>query len=425
MDLKQQIHERIKVHRNSTIRLLQRLVQEKSVSGNESGAQAIIIEKLREIGLHIDIWEPNYAKLQQHPFFVSPRSTFTGSSNVVGILKGLGGGKSILLNGHIDVVPEGDTSQWDFDPYSAEVINGKMYGRGASDMKGGTVALLLAIEVIQSLNIPLKGDIIFQSVIEEESGGAGTLATITRGYKADAAIIPEPTNMKIFPKQQGSMWFRLTVRGKSAHGGTRYEGVSAIDKSILVIKAMQELEKKRNEKIDDPLYQNIPIPVPINIGKISGGSWPSTVADEVILEGRIGVAPEEKMEDVQREVERQIQFLCQEDEWFTKHPVELTWFGARWVPGTIDLEHDALNTLKESFEIILGKQPVIEASPWGTDGGLFTQVANIPTIVFGPGTTEVAHHPNEYIEIEKVVEAAEIFAHMIINWCNKEKSTSA
>lgn len=425
MDLKQQIHERIKVHRNSTIRLLQRLVQEKSVSGNESGAQAIIIEKLREIGLHIDIWEPNYAKLQQHPFFVSPRSNFTDSSNVVGILKGLGGGKSILLNGHIDVVPEGDTSQWDFDPYSAEVINGKMYGRGTSDMKGGTVALLLAIEVIQSLNIPLKGDIIFQSVIEEESGGAGTLATITRGYIADAAIIPEPTNMKIFPKQQGSMWFRLTVRGKSAHGGTRYEGVSAIDKSILVIKAMQELEKKRNEKIDDPLYQNIPIPVPINIGKISGGSWPSTVADEVILEGRIGVAPEEKMEDVQSEVERQIQFLCQEDEWFNKHPVELTWFGARWVPGTIDLEHDALNALKESFEKILGKQPVIEASPWGTDGGLFTQVANIPTIVFGPGTTEVAHHPNEYIEIEKVVEAAEIFAHMIINWCNKEKSTSA
>ncbi|MBM6619371.1 peptidase [Bacillus suaedaesalsae] len=418
MELTDRIHERIKVHRNSTVRLLQRLVQERSVSGNESAAQAIIIEKLREIGLHIDIWEPNYAKLQQHPFFVSPRSTFIGSSNVVGIKKGLGGGKSILLNGHIDVVPEGDISQWENDPYSAEIKDGKMFGRGTSDMKGGTVALLLAIEVIHALNIPLKGDIIFQSVIEEESGGAGTLATITRGYTADAAIIPEPTNMKIFPKQQGSMWFRLTVRGKSAHGGTRYEGVSAIDKSILVIEAMQELERTRNEKIKDPLYQNIPIPVPINIGKINGGSWPSTVADEVRLEGRIGVAPEESMEDVKLEVERQIKLLTKKDEWFAEHPVELTWFGARWVPGTIDLEHDALKTLKNSFKEVLKREPVIEASPWGTDGGLFTQVANIPTIVFGPGTTEVAHHPNEFIEIEKVLEAAEVFAHMIVEWCN-------
>ncbi|KAA0550117.1 peptidase [Bacillus sp. BGMRC 2118] len=420
MELREQIHERILLHRNSTIRLLQRLVQEKSVSGNESPAQAIIIEKLREIGQSIDIWEPNYAKLQQHPFFVSPRSTFLGSSNVVGIKKGSGGGKSILLNGHIDVVPEGDTSQWEYDPYSAEVKDGMMFGRGTSDMKGGTVALLLAIEVINDLNISLKGDIIFQSVIEEESGGAGTLAAITRGYTADAAIIPEPTNMKIFPKQQGSMWFRLTVRGKSAHGGTRYEGVSAIDKSILVIKSMHDLEERRNERINDPLYHNIPIPVPINIGKISGGSWPSTVADEVILEGRIGVAPEESMDEVKREVERQMQSLAAQDEWFEEHPVELTWFGAKWVPGTLDLNHEALMTLTECFEEVTKNKPVIEASPWGTDGGLFTQVANIPTIVFGPGKTEVAHHPNEYIEIDKILETAEIMVHMIVNWCNKE-----
>lgn len=418
MDDQAKIKEWLALHRRSGIQLLTRLVQENSISGNESAAQAIIIEKLREIGLQIDIWEPNYAVLQHHPFFVSPRTSFTGSSNVVGIKKGSGGGKSILLNGHIDVVPEGDLSAWTNDPFCAEIKNGKMYGRGTSDMKGGSVALLLAIDAVVGLKLPLKGDIIFQSVIEEESGGAGTLAAIVRGYKADAAIIPEPTNLKIFPKQQGSMWFKIKVKGKSAHGGTRYEGVSAIEKSVIVIEQLLKLEKSRNSKIVDSLYKNVPIPVPINIGKINGGTWPSSVPDEVILEGRVGVAPEENMSEVQSEVKEMITNLSKYDEWFIQHPVELEWFGARWLPGTIDQEHEAMMVLKKNFEKVKQQKPRIEASPWGTDGGLLTQVANIPTIVFGPGTTEVAHHPDEYIIVDQIFEAAEILALTIVDWCN-------
>ncbi|WP_418909810.1 peptidase [Bacillus pinisoli] len=420
MDVQGKIHEWLTNNKEKGIKLLKRLVQERSISGHESSAQAIIIEKLRELGLEIDIWEPNFSKLQHHPYFVSPRSQFTGSSNVVGVKKGSGGGKSIILNGHIDVVPEGDMNQWEFDPYSGETINGKMYGRGTTDMKGGTVSLLLAIEAIHELELPIKGDIIFQSVIEEESGGAGTLAAIERGYKADVAIIPEPTSMKIFPKQQGSMWFRLTVNGKSAHGGTRYEGVSALEKSMLVMTKIQELEKKRNDKINDPLYQTVPIPVPINIGKVSGGNWPSSVPDQVVLEGRIGVAPDEEMEDVKQEFIEYMKKLEQDDQWFTTHPVQVTWFGARWVPGTIDLEHEAMKLLETHYSKIRKQSPVIEASPWGTDGGLFTKVGGIPTIIFGPGTTEVAHYPNEYIILDHMMEAAEILANMMVDWCNTE-----
>ncbi|MEC0666052.1 peptidase [Priestia flexa] len=404
-------------HKYEIVRLLQRFVQEASVQRDEKYVQAIVIEKLRQLQLTIDIWEPDIKELRKNEAFVSTRTNFQDSPNVVGTLKGRGGGKSILLNGHIDVVPAGDLAHWRDEPYSGMVRDGNVYGRGSTDMKGGNVALLFAIQALQELGILLKGDVIFQSVIEEESGGAGTLACVLRGYKADGAIIPEPTSMKIFSKQQGSMWFRLTIHGRSAHGGTRYEGVSAIEKAMLLIEHLQQLEKNRNARIVDPLYKNTPIPVPINIGTIKGGSWPSSVADEVIIEGRIGVAPHEKMKDVKEEVEEWLKKISVQDSWFDFHPVDLEWFGAHWLPNELDTQHPLISSLSQSYERAMGDPPTIEASPWGTDGGILSQVGKIPTVVFGPGVTEVAHFPNEYISIESVIKATEIIALTIIDWC--------
>lgn len=230
-DIQKRINQWIEDHREEGTNLLQKMVQAPSTQGNEAGAQAIVAQKLQEMGLQIDSWEPDGGELKKHSYFYSPRSEFSNSPNVVGIMKGTGGGRSIILNGHIDVVPDGDRDQWDDDPYSGAIKNGRMFGRGVTDMKGGNVSLILAMQALKENGIQLKGDVIFQSVIEEESGGAGTLAAVLRGYKADAALIPEPTNMRIFPKQQGSMWFRIHVKGRSAHGGTRYEGVSAIEKA--------------------------------------------------------------------------------------------------------------------------------------------------------------------------------------------------
>jgi acetylornithine deacetylase len=418
---KLRVRDYIYQNKKETIKLLQILVRENSVSGNESKAQAIVVEKLRELGLELDVWDPDFKEMCAHPYFISVRESFQGSPNVVAVLKGVGGGKSMILNGHIDVVPEGDLQRWEVEPYGGEVKDNKLHGRGATDMKGGNVALILAMEAIKKSGIQLKGDVYFQSVIEEESGGAGTLAAILRGYKADGVIIPEPTNMKFFIKQQGSMWFRLKVKGKVAHGGTRYEGVSAIDKSILVIQHIQKLERVRNERIDDPLYKDIPIPIPINIGTIHGGTWPSSVSDLVMLEGRFGVAPNETLEDAKHEFEKWIQELAALDEWFMKHPVEVEWFGARWVPGAIKAEHELVRTLHTNYAEITKKDPILEAAPWGTDGGLFTQVADIPMIVFGPGETKVAHYPNEYIDLNQMFLAAEIIACTLLDWCGVQE----
>lgn len=406
-------------HREHGTELLQRFVQARSTQGNEKGVQALVANELSRMGLEVDVWEPGGEELTGNPYFASPRAEFSGSPNVVGVWKGTGQGRSIILNGHVDVVPEGDMEKWEDDPYSGKIEDGKMYGRGTTDMKGGNVSLLLAIQAIQALGIRLKGDIIFQSVVEEESGGAGTLAAILRGYKADAALIPEPTNMKIFPKQQGSMWFRIHVKGQSAHGGTRYEGVSAIEKSMHVVNHILGLERVRNERVTDPLYGSIPIPFPINIGKISGGDWPSSVADLVQIEGRMGVSPEETMEEAKVEMETWLEDLKVIDPWFETHPPVLEWFGARWLPGSIDLEHKLMNTLISKFRDVVGEEPIIEASPWGTDGGLLTGVGDTPSIVFGPGVTEMAHFSNEYIELDKVFIVAEIIALTLLEWCEE------
>ena len=410
----------LKEHRSDGIKLLQKLVQEPSKRGKEGGAQAIVVEKCRQIGLDIDLWEIGDGELRNHPHFYCDRKDFKGNPNLVAVRKGSGGGKTLILNGHIDVVPEGDLTAWHDDPYSGKLEKGKVYGRGTTDMKGGNVSLLLALESIVKSGIRLKGDVIFQSVIEEESGGAGSLAAILRGYRADGAIIPEPTNMKFFPLQQGSMWFRLKIKGKSAHGGTRYEGLSAIDKSMGVIEEIKKLEKERNEEFNHPLYQNIPIPIPINIGSIKSGNWPSSVPDTAVLEGRFGVAPTETMEAAQLSLENQIKALNHTDAWFKEKPIELEWFGARWIPGSLPLDHPLMQTLSTHYEKVIGEKPLIEASPWGTDGGYLSSVGLIPVVVFGPGETKMAHDANEYIEVDKMMETAEIIALTIIEWCEME-----
>ena len=411
------IIEFIDSHQLEAVDLLSRLVQQASTQGNEQGVQAIVIEKLKSLGLEVDVWDPEYSVLAAHPYFVPSRKSYAGSPNVVGVLKGSGGGKSIILNGHIDVVPEGDRTKWTHDPFSGRVENGKIYGRGTTDMKGGNVSMLLAMEAIVRSGIKLKGDIVFQSVIEEEAGGVGTLATLIRKYKADAALIPEPTNMKLFIKQQGSMWFRVTVEGRSAHGGTRYEGVSAIEKAIVIHQAILELERRRNSRINDPLYSGIPIPVPINMGKIHGGSWPSSVADLVTIEGRIGVAPEEEMDAVKTELNHCVAEVSGKDPWLKDHPANVEFFGAQWVPNSLRHDHPFAEVMKTAYQQVYQKPVKLEASPWGTDGGLLGKVGGIPTLIIGPGETKVAHYPDEYIEIEEMIRAAKVFANVLIDWC--------
>ena len=423
MTAQEKVKEWIYTHEREAAVLLKRLIQQPSVRGKEGKTQAIIVEKCRQLGLDIDLWEiDDNPEIKEHSGFHCDRQEFSGNPNLVALLKGKGKGKSIILNGHIDVVPEGNPEEWTYPPYGGIETGGRVYGRGATDMKGGNVALLLAMEAIIRSGISLDGDVIFQSVIEEESGGAGTLAAVLRGYKADGAIIPEPTSMKIFPLQQGSSWFRIHVKGKAAHGGTRYEGKSAIELSAEVMQEIRILEEKRNAGLrKDPLYKSSSIPVPINVGSIKGGNWPSSVPEVCILEGRYGISPYETVEKAFSEMEDMVNSLNERHEWFREKPLTLEWFGARWLPGYLESGHPLLESLEKQFIHVLGRKPDIEASPWGTDGGILSTYGDTPVLVFGPGKTEKAHETDEYIELERLLEAAEVIALTILDWCGYEE----
>jgi len=271
MSVTSKLLEAIDDRKDRLAKLASDLVKFNTIAGAEAECQEYISATLKSLEFDkIDVWEPNNEELTKtFDDYVTCRDNFKGSPNVVGILKGSGGGKSLIYNVHVDVVPEGDWSDWTYPPFGGCIENGSVYGRGISDMKGANAPFWIAIEAIRSLGLKIKGDIIYQSVVEEERGGAGTLACALRGYKADAAIIPEPTDFRVCVVQQGSMWYRIKINGKAAHGATRYQGVSALDKAYSVIKSLEMLEKRRNEIYASQFYDGIPIPFTVNVGKMN------------------------------------------------------------------------------------------------------------------------------------------------------------
>ncbi|EFC35936.1 acetylornithine deacetylase [Naegleria gruberi] len=446
------IKEYLNQHKSDVKNLetFQRWVRYPSLPEQEHDVQIDIAKYLKEeLKFNkVDIWtmDEQTAELENNKFFNTPRSfdSLAKSPIVVGVLDGSAPEevetstegqvtafkkhKSLIINGHIDVVPVGNPKAWYLEnPFSGHINNSNIYGRGTTDMKGGLYAGLLAIEAVQrALNVTnMKGKIIVHSVVEEESGGAGTVSAVLRGYgHADAGIFPEPSNFLIFPQQQGSLWFRITVHGKSAHGGTRYDGISAIEKSQIVLNAIKKLEFERTHLIRNvlkqKLFENITIPVPINVGVIKGGEWPSSVPDFTVIEGRFGIIPNyETVEDAKKVLNDLVfKIIVEEDpEHFNAYPSKLEFIGASWVPGYVPLEHEFVSQLTKSFSQVTGQDPIIASSPWATDAGYVNALGNTPSVVFGPGVTHMAHQTNEYIPIENIYKAAEVIANTIVDWC--------
>ena len=413
---KEAINRYIDENKEEMLGWLQRLIQLPSVVGQEEAAQQYYANRLKEDGLAVDFWYPKKEDMGCNPYFLPYRDDYSTSPNVVGHYKGLGGGRSLMLNGHVDVVPEGE-NDWLESPWSGSRKDGCIYGRGASDMKGGLIANLIAMHTIVTLEIPLKGDVYLASVIGEETGGAGTLSLIHRGYRADAAIIPEPSNLHICPVSLGVMWFRVRVHGVAAHAANAHLGVNAISKATILIHALDECNEKERMQRKHKLYYEVPNPFNINLGQMTAGNIPTSVPEEAILEGRIAFSPDEDVESARKVVEEAVYQAAQTDPWLKEHPPVVEWYGFCLNSGKIEEDHPMMEVLKENYQAIKGEEAEISGTPWGTDAGALIRYGHTPTIVFGPGPRHTAHQANEYVEEETLLLVAKVIASAMIDWC--------
>jgi acetylornithine deacetylase len=401
------------------IDFLQNLVQTPSLSDHEHAVQEKVAKKLQSMGLEVTILPSLFDELRQHPAFGDDGFSPDQRINVLGRWKGTqtGQGQSLILNGHVDVVPAGDPDLWIDSPWSGMIRDGRLYGRGACDMKAGLCAGIFAVDVLQRLGFSPAGDVLIESVIGEETGGVGTLTTILNGFTASAAVLLEPTHLEICPVQSGALTFRLTVPGKAAHAAMKPEGVSAIEKFMLFLQAINQLEIERHKGFSHPLYDDPQNIAPINIGTVRAGEWHSTVPDELVAEGRMGVLPGEANADARAALQAVIAHVSQADPWLAVHPPRLDWFEGQFESAETPLGHPLIGCLSGAHQSVMEEKPVLRGVTYGSDMRLFINHAHIAATHYGPGDVHQAHAVNESVEVDEVLIATRVVAHLITNWC--------
>jgi acetylornithine deacetylase len=416
-DIRRMVAETVRVLRPEIVTALQELVRIPSQTGREGLAQQAVVRLMRTHGLKVDIWEPDVAELEPHAESVTLGDGFAGRPNVIGIYRARSDGRSLILNGHIDTVEVGDVSAWSHAPLGGDLSDGRLYGRGACDMKGGIIANLFALRALRLAGLEPAGDVIVESTVSEEDGGAGALAAVLRGYIADGALISEPTNLAIVTAQGGALMFRLEVRGLSAHACVRDEGVSAIEKFAYLHQGLLEFETRRSAEITHPLYAGIQIKAPINFGVVRGGSWASSVPESLVAEGRAGLVPGEDLATFKSELAAEIARLAEADPWLRNHPPEVTWLDGQFAPAGVPIDSPLVEALSQAWRETSSTPARIEAVTYGADMRHFLNTGGVPCVMFGAGNVRLAHAPNEFIPQEDLLTAVMTTALLIARWC--------
>jgi len=421
--LEQDIATEVEKQRGELTAFLQKLVQSPSLPGHEQKAQHLVADKLRSLGLSAEVVPSRLPELQDHPAFCDDGIPFHDRLNIVGHWRGTGhaanssSARSLILNGHMDVVPTGSEALWSDSPWSGALRDGKLYGRGSCDMKAGVTANIFAVQVLQALGFQPAADVLIEAVIGEESGGVGTLTTIVKGFKADAAVITEPTRLHLCPVQSGALTFRVKIRGRAIHACMKPYGVSAIEKFYRVLEAVRELEARRHLEYRNPLYEDPQNIAPINFGTMRAGDWPSTVPDELVVEGRFGVLPGESTSHAREAMAATLRTVSSQDPWLREHPPELQWFEGQFESGETAQDAPIVQMIAACHEQFLGQPPAVQGVTYGSDLRLFTNHGHIPAVLYGPGDVRNAHTVDEFVELEEVFAATRVLALLVVEWC--------
>jgi acetylornithine deacetylase len=416
-DVAHKILSAVDEKRGDIIRFLQRLVSHPSVTGDEKPIQEFIAALLRGMGLSVDMWEPDHDELKRHPAYVAVERGYENRPNVVGTYKGKGGGRSLLFNGHVDVIPAGSLDAWSVSPWEGKVSDGRLYGRGASDMKSGLAAMTMALDAVLKAGLRPKGDLFLEYTVDEELSGNGTLACILRGYRADAGICCETSSLHVQPGCIGRIWFEIQIKGKPAGIQRRFEGVSAIEKGYLVAKAVSNLEAIRINELHHPLYPDNLSSLPCMVTQFDSGTFPSAFPDTCTLKGSIASLPGEETTAVKEAFVEHIRLFSRTDPWLKDHPPNVRFVGYCGDSAEIPVDHPIVVTLTEKFTSVTGKSPPITGRQGAADIRYLIKYGNTPTVIFGPGPTEQMHATNEWVKVDDLIVATKTLALTIAEWC--------
>jgi len=396
----------------------------------ERDCQLWLQQRLHELGMETDLWDPDgptlYAKYQGRPGANQGR-TFEGRPNLAGWLKGSGGGRSVMLNGHIDVVPPGALEHWLTDPFVPVVKDGAVYGRGSVDMKGGVACMLMALTLLKELNIPLAGDVVFTTVVDEEIGGMGSLAMVDRGFKADAGIMTEPTANRIAPICHGVLWGKIVLEGIGGHAEltpNAWDTTGPVD-AIMLCRQMLDAIDVLNRRWQYDRRKNHPLmdlPNQIIVTRLQAGEHPASLAGraEIIID--VQYLPHEKDEfglggHVKRELEEYVARVCQVDPWLREHPARIEWIldaDCAEVPAT----HPFVTTFQAAVAEA-AMEPMLVGFGAHSDIGL-PGLFGTPTVNFGPGDPALCHQPNEHVPVADLVACTTAIALAIVRWSGEQ-----
>jgi len=416
-ELRRKVLEKINERREASIAFLQKIIAIPSVTGDEARIQKFLADYMTQLGLAVDAWETDWEQLKKHPAYRTVERGYEGRPNIVATLKGTGGGRSLLLNGHTDVIPVGDGKGWSDDPWSAKIKGGRIYGRGSCDMKSGVASHVMAVESILAAGGRPRGDVHINVVVDEEVSGHGTLDTVIRGYKADAGISGETSGLAVQPACIGRIWFEIEIHGKPAGIQKRYEGISGIELGNKIVKAVADLEAKRVATVTHPLYPNALDTLPCMIGSFSAGNYPSAFPANCLLKGSIGTLPGEDHEGVKQSLVQQIARSAAGDPWMKLHPPRVRFVGYDAEASEIPRNHPIVETVCRSYREITGRDPEISGRQGAADTRFLNRYADTPTVIFGPGSTAVMHADDEYVSIEDYMTAIKVMALSICDWC--------
>ena len=406
----------------------ERLIEFPTVDGGEAEAAAWTRERLDDLGFETYEWEADAEALAQHSSFPDdPDLIDTEDRPSVGGVLEFGdpdAGPTLLLNGHIDVVPA-DEDAWSsppFEPVWGETDDGgeTLTGRGAVDMKSPVAACVFAAldAAERAEDADLNGRLVVEAVAGEEEGGIGAAAAALSNpypFERDAAIVAEPTELTPITATEGTVMKRLEIQGRAAHAASRWRGEDVLPHFERIRAAFKDLEAERGESVTHPLYEEYPVPWPIVIGIVEAGNWASSVPSSLTAEMRFGVAPGETVDEVEQQYEDALQSVVDGDEWLSEHPPSFERFSIQFEPAETDPDEPIVRTLRSAMLDTGLPDTDPRGATYGADSRHYV-AAGIPTVVFGPGTIEQTHFPDETIEWPDVEQARETIAEAAVQF---------